>query len=88
VGAGLSEAGTVRVLRSILQELRGQRAATGDVSWLVITAVLLQMGAVLCVVGGLWMGASSLDLFVRWAVAGVMCQLAVIAMLMFDGRRA
>jgi len=82
------DAGATRVLRSILQELRGQRATAGGTTWLVIVAVLLQMGAVFAVVGALWMGASSLELFAKWAVGALMCQLGVIAMLLFDGRRA
>ncbi|MEM9790361.1 MAG: hypothetical protein AAF842_08125, partial [Planctomycetota bacterium] len=80
-------AGSTRLLRAILQELRGQRAVTGGVTWLIILAVVLQMGAVFCVAGAMWMGAASVELFARWAFVGVMAQLGVIAMLMFDGRR-
>ncbi|MEM9251327.1 MAG: hypothetical protein AAGB29_03160 [Planctomycetota bacterium] len=74
-------------MRSILQELRGQRAVAGGVSWLVVLAVVLQMGAVFCVIGAVWMGSSSAELFARWAFAAVMAQLGAIAMLLFDGRR-
>ncbi|MEM1207848.1 MAG: HAD-IIIA family hydrolase [Planctomycetota bacterium] len=80
-------ASSTRLLRAILQELRGQRAVTGGVTWLVILAVVLQMGAVFCVAGAMWMGAASVELFARWAFVGVMAQLGVVAMLLFDGRR-
>ncbi|MEM6334176.1 MAG: HAD family hydrolase [Planctomycetota bacterium] len=80
-------AGSQRLLRSILQELRGQRATAGGGSWVSVAAVVLQVGVVVCFAGALWMGAGSWDVFSRWALAALLAQLGVIAALMFDGRR-
>jgi len=72
-----------QTLRQILQELRNQRAVDADFSYQDTIAIVLQMLAVVCVLGALWMGSNNLDLFVRWAVVGLAVQLATIAMLMF-----
>ena len=74
-----------QTLRLMLQELRGQRGSGGDdFSYLYVVAIVLQMVAGLCLVGGLWMGAGDDGLFVRWIGAGIMVQLATIAALMFS----
>ena len=72
------------VLKQILQELRAQRGEQAGFSSLTVVAIVLQMVAALCLVGALWMGADNLGLFVRWICAGVLVQLAVIAMLLFS----
>ncbi|MEO0587703.1 MAG: HAD-IIIA family hydrolase [Planctomycetota bacterium] len=87
-GAGGEQlAGSQRLLRSILQELRGQRSVGGGGSWVTVSAVVLQVAVVVCFAGSLWMGSGSWDVFARWALAAVLAQLGVIAALMFDGRR-
>ena len=74
---------TEQPLRQILQELRNQRAAASEFSPLKIFAIVLQMVAAMCLVGGLWMGAADADLFWRWVVSGLLIQGATIATLMF-----
>ena len=71
-----------RVLHQILQELRAQRGAR-EFSGATVFALVLQMGAVICLLGGLWMGADDMDLFVRWLGTGLILQLATIALLLF-----
>ena len=72
-----------RLLRSILQELRHQRGDAEGGSNLTVVAIVLQMIAVLCLIGGLLMGAQSDALFLRWLGAGLIVQLSTIAMLLF-----
>ncbi|MEM6749719.1 MAG: HAD-IIIA family hydrolase [Planctomycetota bacterium] len=74
-----------RLLRSILQELRNQRGrSAGDMTTLRIAALVLQAGAALCLAGALVMGAGDTPLFARWVAIGVLLQLAVIALLLFE----
>ena len=75
------------MLRQILQELRAQRGESPEFSALTIVAIVLQMAAALCLVGGLWMGGDDFGLFARWLGAGLLVQLATIALLLFDRRR-
>lgn len=70
-------------LRQILQELRNQRALDSEFSHHHMIAIVLQMVAAVCLLAALWMGGSSLDLFLRWLGVGLMVQLATIAMLLF-----
>lgn len=72
-----------KVLRLILQELRGQRGSGDHTSAATIVAMVLQAIAGVCLLGGLWMGAGDDALFFRWLGAGVIVQLAVIALLLF-----
>lgn len=78
---------TDKLLRQILQELRAQRGEAPEFSSLTIVAIVMQMAAVLCLVGGLWMGGEEDGLFIRWLGAGLLVQLATIALLLFDRRR-
>jgi len=71
------------LLRQILQELRNQRAVEMDFSYQNMMAIVLQMIAVVCLLGALWMGVANLELFVRWICVGLVMQLATIAMLLF-----
>jgi hypothetical protein len=78
---------TSRLLRLILQELRHQRGEETGLSNLTVVAIVLQMIAGLCLLGGLWMGMQSDALFERWIGAGIILQLATIAMLLFARQR-
>jgi hypothetical protein len=71
------------LLRQILQELRNQRNAVKEWSWLGYVAVVLQLMALLCLFAGLTMGGE-ITVFFKWLGTGVLVQLAVIAILMFD----
>ncbi len=75
-----------RTLRLILQELRQQRGEGGDFSYLTLCAIVMQLVAGVCLLGGLWMGASDDPLFLRWLLAGLLVQGATITLLLF-GRR-
>jgi hypothetical protein len=72
-----------RSLRQILQELRHQRGRGGEFSYLYVMAIVLQMVALVCLLGGLWMGAANGDLFLRWIFTGLLVQGATIAVLLF-----
>lgn len=72
-----------QTLRLILQELRSQRGMHGEFSYLTVLAIVLQALALLCILGALWMAAGDDELFIRWAFAGLMTQLATLAMLLF-----
>ena len=78
--------GMAQTLRLILQELRHQRGTGDDYSYLTVIAIVLQTIAGVCLLGGLWMGAGDDSLFARWMGAGLLIQLATIAVLLF-GRR-
>ncbi len=83
-----SSSGDSRVLRLILQELRAQRGSSdGEFNYLSITAIVLQLVAAVCLLGGLWMGAKDFDLFMRWMLSGLIVQGATIALLLFVHRR-
>jgi hypothetical protein len=71
-------------LRQILQELRSQRSETDDFSYLRVVAIVLQVIAIVCLLGGLWLGMDDINTFLRWGGAALCVQLAVIATLMFD----
>jgi len=84
-GATASESPTTRTLRLILQELRQQRGTHHEqFSYPKLIAIVLQMIAAICLLGGLWMGSGDTDLFWRWMGAGLIMQGATIAMLLFD----
>ena len=76
----------VQKLSQILQELRNQRVVTKPFSFMVAIALLLQMIAVVCLMGALVMGVSDDSLFLRWIAAGLVVQLATMALLLFDRR--
>ena len=76
--------GPEKTLRLILQELRMQRNATAEFSYLKIVAIVLQIIALICLLGGLWMSGSDDTVFLRWMGGAVMAQLAMIATLQFD----
>lgn len=73
-----------KTLRLILKELRTQRGTTGEFGYLTIIAVVLQLIAIICLLGALWRGGAEIDMFIRWLGVGVMAQLGVIAALMFE----
>ncbi len=75
--------GIEKSLRLILQELRAQRGGETDLSYLKTFALVLQMVAAVCLIGGLWMGAGDTDLFLRWTVSGLMVQLGAIMCLLY-----
>ncbi len=75
--------GQQKLLRLILQELRGQRGGGDHASAATIVAMVFQAIAGVCLLGGLWMGAGDDGLFMRWLGAAVIVQLAVIALLLF-----
>ena len=84
--ASLPEDPVVQKLSQILQELRNQRVVTKPFSFMVAIALLLQMIAVVCLMGALVMGVSDDSLFLRWIAAGLVVQLATMALLLFDRR--
>jgi len=73
---------TERLLRQLLQEVR-QRRKGSDIGSLDMFAIGLQAMALVCLLGGLLMND---DVFIRWLGAGIIAQLATIALLQF-GRR-
>jgi len=74
---------TEHILRQILQELRSQRGMESEFSYHHMIAIVLQMVAAVCLLGGLWMGSTSLDQYVRWLGVAIGFQLAALTMLMF-----
>ncbi len=73
-------------MRLILQELRHQRGTHGeDFSYPKMIALVLQIIAIFCLIGGLWMGASdeNYGLLLRWMGAGLLFQGATISSLLF-----
>lgn len=76
--------GPDKTLRLILQELRMQRNATAEFSYLTVVALVLQIIAVICLIGALWMGGAGDGMFLRWMGVAVMAQLSAIATLQFE----
>jgi len=74
---------THKLLKMILNELRNQRGHGEEFSYLTLIAIVLQTLAVVCLLGGLWMGTADDGLFLRWIAAALIAQLATIAMLLF-----
>lgn len=74
------------LLRQILHELRSQnqRSAMKDWSTLGYVAIVLQLVAGLCLLAGLLMGQGNDLVFIKWLGTGILMQLAVIAILLFD----
>lgn len=70
-------------LRQILHELRNQRTAGSDFSYIAVVAMVLQMVAAVCLLAALFLGLGDLPSFVRWMLAALLFQLATIAILMF-----
>ena len=70
-------------LRQILQELRNQRSAVSEFSYLSVLAVVLQMVALVCLLAALLLGRTDEAVFFRWIGAGLLVQLATIATLLF-----
>jgi D,D-heptose 1,7-bisphosphate phosphatase len=73
-----------KTLRLILQELRNQRGAGLEFSFLRIMAIVLQTVACACLLGAFWLGAGDDNLFLRLAGAALLTQLAVITALLWD----
>lgn len=71
-------------LRQILQELRGQRTVQNDFSYVRMIAVVLQIVAVFLLVAGLLLGASDVEIFLRWIATAMLVQLAAIALLLLE----
>jgi D-glycero-D-manno-heptose 1,7-bisphosphate phosphatase len=77
-------------LRMILSELRVQRGTVGgDGDRLRLIAVILQGIALICLLGGLWMGggAGGTAVFLRWLGVAMILQLGSIAALLSAGPR-
>lgn len=72
-----------KTLRLILHELRTQRGQDQEFSFLTIIAVAMQLVAVICLLGGLFMGGGDDGLFLRWLGTGIMAQLTAIAVLLY-----
>lgn len=72
-----------KTLRLILHELRAQRGSDQEFSFLTIVAVALQLVAVICLLGGLFMGGEQDGVFLRWLGAGIMAQLTAIATVLY-----
>jgi D-glycero-D-manno-heptose 1,7-bisphosphate phosphatase len=73
-----------KTLRLILKELRSQRGSSGEFGYLTIIAVVLELIAIICLLGALWRGGSELAVFARWMGVALIAQLGVIAALMFE----
>ena len=69
-------------LRKILQELRNQRIASSDFSYLSVLAIVLQLVALVCLLAALMLGQDEDSLFFRWLGAGLLIQLATITALL------
>ncbi|MFA9477317.1 HAD-IIIA family hydrolase [Phycisphaerales bacterium AB-hyl4] len=80
---GTSKVPAETTLRQILHELRHQRGEGQTFSYPIVLAIILQMVAGVCLLGGLWMGAGDNDLFQRWIAAALIFQGATIATLLF-----
>lgn len=74
---------TEKTLRLILHELRAQRGKDQEFSFLTIIAVALQLVAIICLLGGLFMGGESDGLFLRWLGVALVAQLTAIATLQY-----
>lgn len=74
------------LLRQILQEMRLQRSAHHDFSYLRMFAVVLQMVAFVCMVGMFWLGGSDPLANFRWFALAVTLQLLTLALFQFDRR--
>lgn len=74
---------TEKSLRLILHELRAQRGKDQEFSFITIIAVALQLVAIICLLGGLFMGGENDGLFLRWLGVAVMAQLTAIATLLY-----
>ncbi|MFK7789208.1 MAG: D-glycero-alpha-D-manno-heptose-1,7-bisphosphate 7-phosphatase [Phycisphaeraceae bacterium] len=72
-----------KTLRLILHELRAQRGQDQEFSFLTIIAVALQLVAIICLLGGLFMGGTDDGVFLRWLGTGIMAQLIAIATLIY-----
>lgn len=72
-----------KTLRLILHELRAQRGQDQEFSFLTIIAVALQLVAIVCLLGGLFMGGENDGLFLRWLGAGIVAQLTAITTLIY-----
>lgn len=72
------------LLRQILNQLRHQHTAIKEWSWLGYVAVVLELLAMLCLLAGLTIGDSDLTGLFKWLGTGVLVQLAVVAILLFD----
>lgn len=69
-------------LRQILQELRNQRTASSDFSYLSVVAIVLQLVVLVCLLAALMLGRDEDALFFRWLGSGLLIQLATIAALL------
>lgn len=72
-----------KLLQQILSELRTQRGAAGEMSYLTILAIVLQGIAAFCLVAAIWLGVARPELFMQWILAGIMLQISTVAMLLF-----
>ncbi|MFN3167402.1 MAG: HAD-IIIA family hydrolase [Phycisphaeraceae bacterium] len=77
------ETGVDKTLKLILQELRSQRNGAQEFSFVTIIAVALQLVAIICLLGGLFMGGADDGLFFRWLAVALMAQLIAIATLLY-----
>ncbi|MGB0766336.1 MAG: HAD-IIIA family hydrolase [Phycisphaeraceae bacterium] len=71
-----------KTLRLILHELRAQRGASQEFSFLGIVALALQLVAIVCLLGGLFMGGESDGVFLRWLGTGLIAQLTAVTVLL------
>jgi len=77
------EPGVEKTLKLILQELRSQRNGAQEFSFVTIIAVALQLVAIICLLGGLFMGGADDGLFLRWLAVALMAQLIAIATMLY-----
>jgi histidinol-phosphate phosphatase family protein len=77
------ESSQEKTLRLILHELRAQRGSDQEFSFLTLIALALQLVAIVCLLGGLFMGWESDGVFLRWVGTGIMAQLTAIAVILY-----
>ncbi|MEX0777117.1 MAG: HAD-IIIA family hydrolase [Phycisphaeraceae bacterium] len=73
-------------LRQILQELRNHRQISHEFSYMGVVAIVLQMIAVICFLGALWIGQSSDPTFFRWLGTALFLELSTLVLLLFIRR--
>ncbi len=71
-------------LRQILQELRNQRGGMHEFTALGYLAIVLQVGAAICLIAAFLMGPHEEGGFYKWLGTAIFVQLTVISVLLFD----
>ena len=81
-GSDASRIPADQTLREILQELRNQRSLAKDFSYTTVLAIVVQMVAIVCLIGALLLGTEAAA-FMRWISVAVFLELTTVAILRF-----